>query len=173
MRRTCAFSVAGSLSLFLLATVEQFIVGNRVPQEERKLRREFQIGDRVLVTRLQSGWNALAAIEEERAGQHSGDPFANAGFETALFHSIGVILHQLRDVVVIHRTAICPLGERGENLLRASFRRLVLILGRIAGEDAIAAGRGTEAGYIEGAQKLERAHAVGTILPAAGRKICN
>ena len=91
-------------------------------------------------------------------------------FETSLLHAIGVILHQVGDVVIRHRAAISALRQVGENLLRAGFGRFGFVFGRIADEDAVAAGRGTEAFGIEGTQQLERVDAVQTILTAAGRK---
>ena len=86
----------------------------------------------------------------------------------ALLRAIGIVLHELGNVVIVYRTAIRPLRQRCEDFPGARFRRLGLVFSRIADHDAVAAGRGTEALYIKGAQKLKRTHAVRTVLPAAG-----
>src|SRR5205823_4361622 len=93
----------------------------------------------------------------------------NATLEIPVLHAIVVILHEFRNIVIRHRTAIGALRQRRENLLRAGFGRLSLVLRGVAGQDAIAAWRRTETLHIEGAQKLKRVHAIGAILPAAGR----
>ena len=46
IRRTCFSSTAGSLSFPLRRHIQEFIVGNPAPQEERQTRCKFQIADR-------------------------------------------------------------------------------------------------------------------------------
>jgi hypothetical protein len=73
--------------------LQQLIVRDRVPEEERELGRQFEIADRIHLAGMQVGRNVLAAIEEERAREHPGQRASNAGFEAAVLHAVLVVLH--------------------------------------------------------------------------------
>ena len=47
MRRTCASRTAGSFSLPCSATLQQLVVRNAAPEEERQPRRELEVADAI------------------------------------------------------------------------------------------------------------------------------
>src|SRR5262249_45025980 len=61
--------------------VEQLLIRDRVPDEEGKLGREFDIINRVYFACAQPGGHVLAAVQEEGARQNTGDGTSDAGLE--------------------------------------------------------------------------------------------
>ena len=59
------------LQLAVDRQLQQLVVRDRVPEEERQLRRQLEVADRVGLARTQPRGNVLAAIEEERARQQA------------------------------------------------------------------------------------------------------
>src|SRR5262249_43164240 len=111
-----------------------------VPQEERKVRRKFEVADRVNLTRSQRGGYAFSSIEEERAGKNSREGPSDAALEAALLHAVLGVHPKLIHVLVGNRTTICARGKRLDDLLRTDCLRIGLV--GMAGEDAFAARRG-------------------------------
>src|SRR5580765_4227584 len=128
--------------------LKQLLVGNRVPEEERQLRRELEIADGVRLARAEPRRNVLAAIQEEGARQKSGDAAADAALEASVLRALLVVRHQLFHVVGGHGTAIRALRKRRDDRPRTSdFARIVPCRAssrRVADKDAIAARRRTE-----------------------------
>ena len=69
MRRTCRSSTAGSSSSPAIASVEQFVVRNAAPEEERQPRRELEIADAIGGVRRDAGRVLFDAEQELRAHQ--------------------------------------------------------------------------------------------------------
>src|SRR5262249_40269746 len=145
--------------------VEQFLIGNRVPEEERKVRCELEIVDRVGVTSVQSRGEVLAAIQEEGARQHARDGGANSSLEAAVFHTIVVIREKLIHILVGNRAAVGPFRHRRDDLSGADIGGIALV--GMAYENAIAARRRADSGSTEWAEKLEGTDAVQPILSAS------
>ena len=81
IRRTCCSSTAGSFSLPLPASVEQLVVRNAAPEEERQTRGELEIADAVARRRARRSRIALDAEQELRAGEQTLERQLDAGLE--------------------------------------------------------------------------------------------
>ena len=61
--------------------VQQRLIGDAAPEEERQPRRELDVADAAGGARAQAGRVALDPVEERRAGQHAREARADAGVE--------------------------------------------------------------------------------------------
>ena len=118
IRRTCALSVPGSLSLFCSASVEQLVVGDAAPEEEREARRELDVADRVRRSARGAFGLGFDPERERGARQNAAQRELDAGFEAAVRAPLLEKRHEPVDVAV-HRAAIGAPSERGQNLARA------------------------------------------------------
>src|SRR5262249_36135107 len=116
----------GILQLAVDGRLQQFVIGDRVPQEERQVGRELEVADGVRAPWFEAGWNMLGAIEEERARKRPGERAANARIEPTVLDALLVILEQFIHVLCRHRTPICAPRERRDDLLRTLRLRVTL-----------------------------------------------
>ena len=114
----------GLAQLAVDAELQQLLIGNRVPEEERQLRRELEIADSVGVAGTQTRRDVFATVQKERARQKTGDGAADASLEAAVLHAVLVILEQLVHVLGGNRPPVCAPGQRRDDLFGA--RRLCL-----------------------------------------------
>ena len=139
---TCRSSTARLFQLAVDGQLQQLVVGNRIPEEERQPGRELDVADGVAVARAQAGRHPLAAVEEERAGEQAGDGAADAAFEAAFLDAVLVVQEQLVDVLGGHRTAVGAPRERRDDLSGAARLRVGCRASRrVADEDALPARR--------------------------------
>ena len=105
MRRTCCSSTLGSLSLPCSASVEQFVVGNAAPQEERQARREFETVQLVDAAGLRVR-RAAARRDTGTSRSTASRPvaFSMPPSNVAGLAAFAVELHQRREILVGHRT---------------------------------------------------------------------
>ena len=64
--------------------LQQFIIGDTTPQEERQARRQFQIADPINPTRRNFLWVALHPEQKLRVGEYRSQRHRNAGVEIAV-----------------------------------------------------------------------------------------
>ena len=74
--------------------VEQLVVRNAAPQEERQARGEFQVADAIGGIRRDAGRILLDAEQELRTHQHRAQRHLDAGVETALRPGVFVELQR-------------------------------------------------------------------------------
>ena len=171
IRLTCCSSTARRAQLARDGELQQLVVGNRIPQEERQVRGELEIADRVGRTGPHTGRDTLGAIQEERARQESRDRAPHAAFEAAVLHAVVVVGEQLVDVLRGDWPAIRVSCQGRDDLLRAgSLRVRCCTRGGLAAEDARTARRLAQALGVERPLQLERLHAIEAILTAALRE---
>src|SRR5262249_28396934 len=156
----------GWLAQFVFSReVEQFVIGYRIPDKERKSGREFVIVNRVTLTGPRPGRNSLGAIQEKRTRENAGDGAADTVFKAAVFYAVLVVREKLRHVLVGNRPPVCPLGKSRDDLLRAGCLSLHFI--GMAGKDPVTAGCRAQPLRVEWSQDLEGTHAIHSILSAA------
>src|SRR5690606_24982961 len=121
--------------------VEQLVVGNAAPQEEREPRRELEVAHSVGGPRGHVGRIVLETEEELRAREQTLERDLNTALESALGASPFVEQQQALEILFRVGTAVRPARERRQNLDRAAelgggvrVRRLV----GMADEDATA-----------------------------------
>ena len=109
--------------------IEQLVVGNAAPQEERQPRRQLEIVDAIgaglarCPRSLGGGGLALDAEQERRARQHRAQRHLDAVLEAAVGAPLLVEAEKRLHLGGRRRTPIRAARQRGENRLRA--RRLV------------------------------------------------
>ena len=148
--------------------MEQLFIGDRVPEKERKVRRKFEIADRVDFTGPQPHGDALAPVQKERARQQTGDDTSDASLEAAVFQAVLVIREKLGHVVVGNRSPVCASGHRRDDFFGAELLGIAFI--GVATENSFTTRRRTEPFCVEWTLKLKGIHAVQTILSTAGHE---
>ena len=108
--------------------VEQLVVRDRAPQEERQPRGELQVADRVDAVRREIRRIALDAEQELRRDEQARQRFLNPPLEAALVVPGTVEPEQRVHVRIGDRPAIGPPGEGSQDFLRAR-----LFVGRAIG----------------------------------------
>ena len=103
--------------------VQQFVVRDAAPQEERQPGREFHIADAVGRVREEPRRVTLDAEQEVGVHEHPFERELNTGVEVPLAPPGRIELHQGRHFAVTDRPAIGPAGQPRENAARA--RRFV------------------------------------------------
>ena len=119
MRFTCCVEHRRILQLALRREVEQLVVGNAPPQEERQPRRQLEIAQPVDVAGLGAGRLALDAEQELRRRQQRFERALDAGVEVALAPAFAVDGQQRLDVGVGDRPAVGAPRQRGDDPARA------------------------------------------------------
>ena len=103
---------------------QQFLVGNRAPQEERQPRRQFEIADGPRLSGREAGGVVLDAEDERRAREQAAQRQLDAGVERSLLPAFLEEGEQPRAVRRRHRTPIGAPRQRGKDLRGAlRFRR--------------------------------------------------
>src|SRR6185503_11363908 len=97
--------------------LEQLVVRDAAPKEEREPRRELVVVERIAALR-RSGRVALEAEHELRARQDSLQPGLDTLLETAFRVALRVEIHEHGNVLRGRRLAIRAIRERGQNLTR-------------------------------------------------------
>src|SRR5262245_11842355 len=90
----------------LVGQIDQLFIGDRIPEEERKVGSEFEIADRVSLARPQSCRNMLTPIQEKWTRQQTSDGASDTTFESAIFFAVLVIHEKLVYVLVGNRPPI-------------------------------------------------------------------
>src|SRR5207249_11817514 len=122
--------------------VEQLVVGNAAPEEERQARRQFEVRDPIDACRgtRRGARVRFDAVQELRAHQKAPEGELDAGVErTALFASLLIEVKQDLHVFGCDRTAIRTSRQRGQDGLRAA--RSLRRAGRRSDEHSTAARR--------------------------------
>src|SRR5262249_33540318 len=119
--------------------VEQLIVRDAAPQEERQTRCEFQIVQAVRRVRRRTRGVLLDTEQEVRTHEDPSQPQVDARLEVAGAPPGPVRRRQLLTIRRRQRTAECPTGDRRQD--PASTRCLLIRRGRMTNEDPPAAGR--------------------------------
>ena len=98
--------------------LEQLVVRDAAPEEERQARRQGEVVDAVQRVRRRAGWIALDSEQELRADEQPFDCPLNAGIES--LRATGLVKRQQPgDVVVRRGTTVGAAGEAGEDASRA------------------------------------------------------
>ncbi len=135
-----SFEHLGLAQFAALSQVEQLVVRDAAPEEERQARGELDVGDAVGRVRRDAGRVRFDAEEELRVHQHRAQGHLDPRVEVPLLHghcrynSIG-----LRRSASIDRPPVGPAHERGEDAPGTRF--LLARCLRLADEDPAAAGR--------------------------------
>ncbi len=142
--------------------LQQLVVGDAAPEEERQARGERKVVDAICRTGGETFGPSLEAIEETRVDQESRDGLLDAGLEPAVLRPALVEAEQRleRGVARIHGPPIRERREPGQDLARA--RHLVAAAGGEAAED------GAPARRVAGAGRLERPVDLDAVDAAAG-----
>ena len=140
IRRTCASTHPGPAQFAALGDIEQLVVGDAAPEEERQAGRELDVGDAVGRARRDAGRVRLDAKEELRIDQYRAEGHLDPGVEApALLAGGPVQLHRLPEVVARDRPPVGPARQAGDDA--AGTRLLIARPARLADEDPAAAGR--------------------------------
>ena len=133
------FEHLGLAQLAALGQVEQLVVRDAAPEEERQAGGELDVGDAVGRVRRDAGRVRLDAEEELRVHQHRAQGHLDPRVEVPSGAGLPVQLHRLLEVRVGDRPPVGPAHERGEDVpgTRFLFARFL----RLADEDPAAAGR--------------------------------
>ena len=116
MRRTCRSSTSGCDSRARDRHVQQLVVGNAAPQEERQARGQLHVADAIRRLRRRARRVALDAEQELGAREHRAQRHLDAGVEVrALARASLVEAHRRLDVGGGHRPAERAAGERGDD----------------------------------------------------------
>ena len=119
MRRTCCSSTAGSLELSATGGLQQFVVGDAAPEEERQPRR--QIHDRSADRPIPAGAAGGFALDaEQKAGrcQHALDASLDSGIETWPCATRRDRNRECLNIGLGEGPAVGARGERRQNLPR-------------------------------------------------------
>ena len=119
--------------------LQQFVIGNAAPEEERQPRRQLQIAESIRGLRGNSRRLLLDAEQELATDQDRAQRGLDAGLEIRVAPRVVIKRQDSCEVRVVDRTPIRPPHQRCDNLFRTGFflgRRL-----RSRDEDAAAAGR--------------------------------
>ena len=145
--------------------LQQLLIRQTAPQEERQTRRQLQIAQRANPAGRVSGFRS---IEEMRARQDRAERIAHTAFEAGHRISRLVERHQRSEILVGHRAPEGAPCEVLDDLLRA--RRFVARrFGGLADEDLRAAGRLAHAGDRERPADLQGMRGLDALLPALQR----
>src|SRR5687768_16766313 len=141
----------------LARKLEQLVVRNAAPQEERQARRELEIADAVDAAGRNVRRLFLDAVDEARRDEHAGQRDLNAGLEVPRRAPLPVKRHQRVEVRAGHGAAVRAPRDRRQDVLRA---RLFFRRGRgPADEDATTAWRVAGTGWIERPHDVDALHA--------------
>src|SRR4029079_10872649 len=114
---------------------DQLLIGHGAPQKVAKTRREFQIGDGVVLTRLGAGRFLFKSEDKFRLREDRLDRSANAALKATVIMPLLVITHQALEILGARGSPECLACNTGDDLLRACIflnRR-----GRPTGKDAV------------------------------------
>ena len=143
-----ALELIGLVQLAGDGGVDELVVGQAAPQEERQARRELEVADAVEAARRRVGRVLLDAEQELRRDEYVSERRLQAGLEVAALPALGAVeAEQPRALVGGDRAAIRAARERTSYLLGACRGlRLDLVLSaggchRITSEYALAACR--------------------------------
>ena len=139
IRRTCCSSTSGLLSSPAICQVEQLVVRDAAPEEERQAGRELEIADAIGRPGRDAGRVLFDAEQELRVHQHGAQGHLDPRVEVSLRARLPVELHRLLEVRVGDRPPIRPAHQRGEDAPGTGF--LLARPRRLADEDPAAAGR--------------------------------
>ena len=131
--------LGGVAQLAAYRRVEQLVVGQAAPEEERQPRRQLQVADVVRGDGPAAVGIELDPEQELRVDENRAQRAAYAGVEVAARPALPVERHRAVEVRVRHRPPIGPPHQRGEDLPRAAF--LLARLRRPAHEQPLAARR--------------------------------
>ena len=129
--------------------VDQLVVRQAPPKEERQPRRQLQIAQRMDLAGLRVHRPGLDSEQELRHREQRFQPALDARLEVALRAALAVRLEQRLDLRPGDRPAVRAARQRSENLARARLlggRRRVV---RTTGEDLLPAGRRRRHGAVE------------------------
>ena len=115
----------GILELALLGGLQELLVGNAAPQEERQARRQLEVADAIRGARGNVRRIALEPEHEVRVRQNPAQRHLDALVEVPALAAGAVEGQQRRDVGVGHRTPIRAARQRRNDLLRARGFRFV------------------------------------------------
>ena len=134
-----SFEHLGFAQLAALRQVEELVVRDAAPEEERQAGRELDVGDAVGRARRDARRVRFDAEEELRVHQHRAQGHLDPRVEVPLRAGLPVQLHRLPEVRVDDRPPVGPAHERAEDPpgTRFLFARFL----RLADEDPAAAGR--------------------------------
>ena len=141
MRRTCCSSTAGVFELSRDRRVQQFVVRNAAPQEERQARRQFQIADAISRVRRDARRDpAPRGTGTPDSPAPRADAISMPASKSALRACLLIELQRHLQIRIGHRTPVGPAHQRGqESAWRTRLPRPALA-GR-AHENPAAAGR--------------------------------
>ena len=139
IRRTCCSSTSGLLSVAARGQVEQLVVRDAAPQEERQARRELEVADAIGRPRRDAGRVLFDAEQELRIHQHRAQGHLDPRVEVSLRTPLPIERHRLFQVGVGDRPAIGPADQRGQDPSGAVF--FVIRSRRLADKNPAAAGR--------------------------------
>jgi hypothetical protein len=148
--------------------LEQLVVRDAAPQEERQARGELEIADAVSVAGSKGYAIALDSEQEFGIDQHALDNRLDAGVESAVAGAI-VEAEQRSDVALLGRPPERAAGKRRRDLRRTA--RLVLRRARMAREQPPPARRVSWALWVERPFQFDRAHAAGAKADVANRQM--
>src|SRR5262249_7680430 len=97
--------------------VEELVVGDAAPEEERQPRREFQVTDTIRRARRQPGRLPFDAEEKLAAHQDSAQRRLDSRIKTRLTPRVAIELQYALEVRVADRSPIGPAHQRRKNLL--------------------------------------------------------
>ena len=142
-----------------LRQVEQLVVRDALPQEERQPRGQLQVAQRVDAARPRAGRGPLDAQQEARHREQGFEGALDARLEVAGGPAFAVDGQQRVDVGRVHRPAVGAPGQRREDLPRAGLLRRGAGRGGTADEDAPPARRVVRHGAVERSGDVERVDA--------------
>ena len=119
--------------LFLRRQIDQFIVRDAAPQEERKPRSQFQIGDAIGFAGATFAGSRFGAHQELRARQHPAQRQLDAVFKRSFAAAFLVEAHHPLQILRSHRTPERAPRQRRKDLLRAGL--FLAALDGLANED--------------------------------------
>ncbi len=137
--------------------VDQLVVGNAAPQEERQARRQLQIADAITFC-PDARFSGSASLRNTNSGSANIalQRALDAGIEIPVVAALLVKRHQRFGILRRHRTAERVPCQRIDDLLRA--RRLFGRIRRPAHKNLLHAGRFIGARRLERPQNLDLAH---------------
>jgi len=109
----------GSAQLSALGEVEQFVIGNAAPQEEREARRQLELADSIRLIARDVGRFRLDAEQELRRHDQPHDSLLDAAIEVPFPAPLAIERDQRLDVGIGHRPPKGTARECLENRSRA------------------------------------------------------
>jgi hypothetical protein len=123
----------------VLRHLQQLVVRNTAPEEEREPGCQLEIGDPIRRLRRQACGIGLDAEEEVRTDEHGRHCHLDAGVEALGLTRLPVKIERTAQIGVGHRAPIRAAHQRAQNLRRGAF--LVSGIGRLRDEQPLAARR--------------------------------